>query len=87
MRGYHQGYPKKLGSIWMTRPITVGSAGPRLEAGGRFGATLAAADRRLARAVVTLETPGPESRVRKRASDASQSMVAGDRIRRHGVTR
>ncbi len=59
VRGYHQGYPKKLGSIWMTRPITVGSAGPRLEAGGRFGATLAAADRRLATALVTLEAPGP----------------------------
>jgi len=59
VRGYHQGYPKKLGSIWMTRPITVGNAGPRLESGGRFGATLAAADRRLARAVVTLEAPGP----------------------------
>ena len=62
VRGYHQGYPKKLGSIWMTRPITVGRAGPRLESGGRFGATLAAADRRLATAVISLEekveTPG-----------------------------
>ena len=38
VRGYHQGYPKKLGSIWMTRPITTGRAGPRLEPGGRFGA-------------------------------------------------
>ena len=81
VRGYHQGYPKKLGSIWMTRPITVGNAGPRLEAGARFGATLAA-DRSL---------PGPWSpsrhreptRVRKRASDAPQSLVAGDRIRWH----
>jgi acetoacetate decarboxylase len=58
VRGYHQGYPKKLGSIWMTRPITVGSAGPRLEPGGNFGATLAAGDRRLAQALVTLQTPG-----------------------------
>jgi len=54
VRGYHQGYPKKLGDIWMTRPITVGRAGPRLEKGGRFGMTLAAADRRLAEATVTL---------------------------------
>ena len=59
VRGYHQGYPKKLGSIWMTRPVTVGIAGPRLEPGGRFGATLAAADRRLAQAVITLESPAP----------------------------
>jgi len=54
VRGYLQGYPKKLGSIHQTRPITVGSAGPRLEAGGRFGMTLAAGDRRLANATVTL---------------------------------
>ena len=27
-RGWYQGYPKKLGSIWMTRPVTVGRAGP-----------------------------------------------------------
>jgi acetoacetate decarboxylase len=44
-RGWHQGYPKKLGSIWMTRPVTVGRAGPRLDAGGTFGATLQANDR------------------------------------------
>ncbi len=53
-RGWYQGYPKKLGSIWMTRPVTVGKAGPRLEAGGRFGATVAANDRRLAEASLTL---------------------------------
>ncbi len=60
VRGYHQGYPKKLGSIWATRPVTIGRAGPRLESGGRFGATLAAADRQLARAVVTLREPADE---------------------------
>ncbi len=54
VRGLIQGFPKKPGSIWMTRPVTVGRAGPRLEAGGRFGATLAAADRRLAEATLTL---------------------------------
>jgi hypothetical protein len=46
-RGWYQGYPKKLGSIWMTRPVSVGKAGPRLAPGGTFGATLAANDRRL----------------------------------------
>ena len=51
-RGLHQGYPKKLGSIHQTRPHPYGPA-PRIEAGARFGATLAAADRRLAQAVVT----------------------------------
>jgi acetoacetate decarboxylase len=54
VRGHHQGYPKKLGSIHLTRPVTVGRAGPRLEAGGRFGATLAAYDRRLIEAQFTI---------------------------------
>lgn len=54
VRGHHQGYPKKLGSIHLTRPVTVGKAGPRLEPGGRFGATLAANDRRLAEATFTI---------------------------------
>ena len=53
-RGWYQGYPKKLGQIWMTRPVTVGGAGPRLEPGGTFGATLAANDRRLADVTLTL---------------------------------
>ncbi len=57
VRGYHQGYPKKMGEIWMTRPITIGSAGPRLEPGGRFGATLSASGRRLAHARWTLTRP------------------------------
>jgi len=56
-RGWYQGYPKKLGSIWMTRPVTVGRAGPRLERGARFGATLQANDRRLAEVTLTLTGP------------------------------
>jgi acetoacetate decarboxylase len=54
VRGLVQGFPKKSGSIWMTRPVTVGKAGPRLAPGGRFGATLASFDRRLAEATLTL---------------------------------
>jgi hypothetical protein len=53
-RGWYQGYPKKLGSMWMTRPVTVGRAGPRLEAGGVIAATLAANDRRLAEGRLTI---------------------------------
>ena len=59
-RGWYQGYPKKLGSIWMTRPVSVGQAGPRLGAGAVFGATLQANDRRLADARLTL-TGGSET--------------------------
>jgi len=54
-RGWFQGYPKKLGSIWMTRPVAVGRAGPRLEPGGSFGATLGANDRRLIDGRFTIE--------------------------------
>ncbi len=53
-RGWYQGYPKKLGSMWMTRPVTVGKAGPRLEDGGVIAATLAANDRRLAEGRLTI---------------------------------
>jgi acetoacetate decarboxylase len=56
-RGLHQGYPKKLGSIHVTRAHPFGKAAPRVAKGGRFGATLAAGDRRLAEAVVTLRAP------------------------------
>ncbi len=57
VRGHLQGYPKKLGSIHQTRPVSVGRAGPRLAAGGRFAMTLAASDRRLAEATITLRGP------------------------------
>jgi hypothetical protein len=53
-RGMHQGYPKKLGSMWQTRPHPFAHAAPQIAAGGTFGATLAANDRRLAEAVITL---------------------------------
>ncbi|MBL1097587.1 acetoacetate decarboxylase family protein [Streptomyces coffeae] len=55
-RGLHQGYPKKMGSVHLTRPHPYGPA-PRIAPGARFGATLAAADRRLAQAVLTLREP------------------------------
>ena len=46
----------------MTRPVTVGRAGPRLEPGGRFGATVSTWGRRVAEAQFTItgtaETPG-----------------------------
>jgi acetoacetate decarboxylase len=57
VRGHHQGYPKKLGELYVTRPVTVGRAGPRLEAGGRFGATCAAYGRRLMDATFTITGP------------------------------
>jgi acetoacetate decarboxylase len=53
-RGMHQGYPKKLGSMWQTRPHPFHHAAPQVAPGGTFGATLGAGDRRLAEAVLTL---------------------------------
>jgi acetoacetate decarboxylase len=58
-RGLHQGYPKKLGSMWQTRPHPFSQAAPQIGPGGLFGATLSAADRRLAEAVVTLRQESP----------------------------
>jgi hypothetical protein len=55
-RGWVQGFPKKLGSIHVTRHFPIRSnAAPDLAAGDRFAGTLAAGDRRLAFGAVTLE--------------------------------
>jgi acetoacetate decarboxylase len=54
-RGWIQGFPKKLGSIHMTKTMATGPCACPLEPGTRFGATCAANDRFVARAVVTLE--------------------------------
>ena len=56
-RGWFQGYPKKLGSIHVTRAYQHGKASPRIAPGGMFGASLAAYDHRLATARVTLREP------------------------------
>jgi acetoacetate decarboxylase len=53
-RGWIQGFPKKLGSVHMTRSYGVGKAAPRIEAGAKFGATCASGDRQIARATLTL---------------------------------
>ncbi|HSG21559.1 MAG TPA: acetoacetate decarboxylase family protein [Azonexus sp.] len=55
MRGLVQGWPKQIGSTWMTRAYDLPSkATPVVGPGGRFGASLAAKDRRLLEAQVTL---------------------------------
>jgi acetoacetate decarboxylase len=55
-RGSMQGWPKKLGSIWMTRtyPGLNRPAAAPIRSGTRFGASLAVKDRRLAETMVTL---------------------------------
>jgi acetoacetate decarboxylase len=56
-RGWFQGYPKKLGTMAVTRAFNHGTATPRVGPGGKFGASLTAYGHRLASAVVTLREP------------------------------
>jgi acetoacetate decarboxylase len=57
-RGWTQGYPKRLGSVFQTRYYAAtGKAGPALAAGSKFAGSLSATGRRLAEAVVTLREP------------------------------
>ncbi len=61
IRGLLQGWPKKLGQIWMTRSYDLDHpAAARREAGARVGVSLAVKDRRLAESVTTLN--GEEGR-------------------------
>lgn len=55
-RGWIQGYPKKLGSVWMTRSFDLSAkASPGTRAGARYGASCSARGRELARATLALE--------------------------------
>lgn len=56
MRGLIQGWPKQFGSTWITRAYDIPGR-PSAGGGRRFAASLAAKDRRLADARVTLREP------------------------------
>jgi hypothetical protein len=57
-RGWIQGFPKKLGEVWMTRAYALACrAAPGVAAGSRFGATCSARGRGVVQAKVTLEGP------------------------------
>src|SRR5258707_1405851 len=57
-RGWTQGFPKKMGSIFQTRSFAVsGPAAAPVASGSRFGASLSAHGQRLAEACVTLHRP------------------------------
>lgn len=60
-RGWIQGFPKKLGQVWMTRTYALDClAAPAVGEGSRFGATCHARGRELVRATVALEGPSAE---------------------------
>jgi acetoacetate decarboxylase len=57
-RGWIQGFPKKLGEVWMTRAYALQCrAAPGIREGSRFGATCSARGRQISGARVTLERP------------------------------
>ena len=86
-RGMHQGYPKKLGSMWQTRPHPFAHGAPQIAAGGVFGATLAAGDRRIAEAVLTLREETDVERLRELAPDGASPGLSRHRARRAGRVR
>jgi hypothetical protein len=54
-RGWSQGYPKRIGSIFQSRYYAAtGKAGPALAAGSKFAGAVSADGQRLAEGVVTL---------------------------------
>ncbi len=56
-RGHLQGFPKKLGTVHITRAVSVGRGGPHVEAGATFAGHVSSLGRQLARASVTLRDP------------------------------
>jgi acetoacetate decarboxylase len=56
-RGHIQGFPKKSGLIAITKAVTVGRGGPKLEEGSTFTGHVAGLGRQLARGSVTLAEP------------------------------
>jgi acetoacetate decarboxylase len=64
-RGHLQGFPKKWGTIAMTKAVSIGRGGPRLEVGATFRGHVAGLGQRLADAAVTLERPADSGVVPK----------------------
>jgi acetoacetate decarboxylase len=56
-RGLIQGFPKKFGTVSITRAVTVGRGGPRVEPGGTFAGHVSSLGRMLARGSVSLTEP------------------------------
>jgi acetoacetate decarboxylase len=56
LRGQIQGFPKKLGQIAMTRPVSLGRGGVRKDVGSRFVAHATSHGRRVLSARVGIET-------------------------------
>jgi acetoacetate decarboxylase len=73
VRGIAQGFTKKLGSVALSRAVTVGRGGPKRAVGGRFHASASSMGRLLAQASVSLTA---------RSDDRAPSAVAVPLIHR-----
>jgi acetoacetate decarboxylase len=58
-RGHIQGFPKKTGLIAISKAVSIGRGGPRLEVGATFTGHVASLGRRLAHGAVTLQSAAP----------------------------
>jgi acetoacetate decarboxylase len=56
-RGLLQGFPKKMGSIAISRAVSVGRGGPRVESGATFVGHVSSLGQRLVHGSVTLRSP------------------------------
>ena len=64
VRGWIQGFPKKLGSVWQTRTFGLDTrADPGIKPGARYGGTCSTHGRRVMEMTVTLERESPEGPV------------------------
>jgi acetoacetate decarboxylase len=59
-RGHIQGFPKKMGTVAITRAVRVGHGGPRVEAGARFAGHASSLGHALVHGAVTLEAPAED---------------------------
>jgi acetoacetate decarboxylase len=63
VRGHIQGFPKKLGTIAITRAVRVGRGGPKLEPGSRFAGHASSLGQKVASGAVVLERPAEDGYV------------------------
>ncbi len=59
-RGHIQGFPKKMGTVDITRAVRVGRGGPKVEPGARFAGHASSLGQKLVQGAVTLDSRADE---------------------------
>ena len=59
-RGHIQGFPKKMGTVAITRAVRVGQGGPKVEPGGRFVGHASSLGQKVVHGSVTLTGPADD---------------------------